>query len=499
MLEAVELLNGAVYHQYKIGILADSDADGQYSATIMYLFLKELGVEHITMFYHVGKQHGLRPSKEENIVEQVIEKGIDLLIIPDASTNDSQECKELRDNGVEVLITDHHEISTSNPYAVIVNHHLGTNLNTALSGTGVTAKFIEAYCMHYMLPKPYYNDFVAASIISDVCDLSSLENRAYVEDGLNNLTHPTLKLMTEKLCSRGITPNGLAWGTNPPINALTRGEAFEDKVTFFQAMVGEEKPEVALTVARRAHRVQTEEVKRIMSEVDTNINNSHKVIVAFCDPKDKNYTGLVANKLMSKYGKPVILLRQASSTSWSGSVRSPIELASKINTSGFANCQGHESACGILVKKSNLSKLIAFLDTLDLSTTPAIPVAANIVASDVTKSLCKVYEDNKILWGHGVPEPLFHLKLKVNPSTIQFFQKKTTTLKFKSGNLEFLKFFVTEQEREEWEALARSKSQAEVEVICKLGLNEFNGSITMQGTIEKYEIVNEDLSWEEAF
>ena len=139
MLEAVNLLGGAVYHHYKIGILADSDADGQYSATIMYLFLKELGVTPV-MFYHVGKQHGLRPSKEENIVEQVIEKGIDLLIIPDASSNDVKECKELHDNGVEVLILDHHEITTPNPYAVIVNHHLGEGLNTALSGTGVVAK-----------------------------------------------------------------------------------------------------------------------------------------------------------------------------------------------------------------------------------------------------------------------------------------------------------------------------------------------------------------------
>lgn len=494
MLEAVNLLGGAVYHHYKIGILADSDADGQYSATIMYLFLKELGVTPV-MFYHVGKQHGLRPSKEENIAEQVIEKGIDLLIIPDASSNDAKECKELHDNGVEVLILDHHEITTPNPHAVIVNHHLGEGLNTALSGTGVVAKFVQAYCMHYMLPTPYYNDLVAASIISDVCDLTSMENRAYVADGLAHLTHPTLKLMTEKLCSKGVNPEGLAWGTNPPINALTRGDNFEDKVKFFEAMVGVEEPKVALTVARRAHRIQTEEVKRIMAEVDTNIDNSHKVIIAYCDPKDKNYTGLVANKLMSKYGKPIILLRQATTTTWSGSIRSTIDLASKINKTGLATCQGHEQACGILVKKSNLSKLMQFLDTLDLSTTPSIPVTASILPKQITPTLCRICEDNKILWGHGLPAPTWHIKGRIDPNSIQFFEKRTTTIKFTIDGVAFLKFMASEADVEAFKSNPKN-----IEMVVTLGTNEWNGVVSCQGIVDKYEVVeDEDDDWMKAF
>ena len=447
------------------------------------------------MFYHVGKQHGLRPSKEENIVEQVIEKGIDLLIIPDASSNDVKECKELHDNGVEVLILDHHEITTPNPYAVIVNHHLGEGLNTALSGTGVVAKFVQAYCMHYMLPASYYNDLVAASIISDVCDLSSLENRAYVADGLTHLTHPTLKLMTEKLCNKGVNPEGLAWGTNPPINALTRGDNFEDKVKFFEAMVGLEEPKVALTVARRAHRIQTEEVKRIMAEVDTNIDNSHKVIIAYCDPKDKNYTGLVANKLMSKYGKPIILLRQATTTTWSGSIRSTIDLASKINKTGLATCQGHEQACGILVKKSNLSKLRQFLDTLDLSTTPSIPVTASILPKQITPTLCRICEDNKILWGHGLPAPTWHIKGRIDPNSIQFFEKRTTTIKFTIDGVAFLKFMASEVDVETFKS-----SPKNIEMVVTLGTNEWNGVVSCQGIVDRYEVVEDnEENWEDVF
>lgn len=505
---AVRLLNVHVENNNTIGILADCDGDGQYSATIMYSFLKSLGITPI-MFFHVGKEHGLRksPNGDEDIVAQVIEKGIHLLIIPDASSNDAKECKQLRDYplGVDVLILDHHEITVDNPYAVIVNHHLGAGLNTALSGTGVTAKFVEAYCERYNLPKPYYNDLVAASIISDVCDLRSLENRAYVEDGLNHLTHPTLKLMTEKLCRKGVNPEGLAWGTNPPINALSRGQNFEDKVTFFEAMVGNEKPEKALTVARRAHKIQTEETKRIMAEVEHSIDNSNKIIVAFTEPSNKNYIGLVANKIMSQYGKPVLLLREADTTTWSGSIRSPIPLASRINETKLAKCQGHEEACGIVIKKANLKKLLKWSQGLELSVEPDIHVTASLLPSEVNVRLCEICKDNKIMWGNGLPQPTFHFAVDLVPSSIQIFEKSTTTIKFTAQGMDFLKFMATKEEAEAFKTIIKNNKKVKIEVVATLETNEWMGKVTPQAIISLYEIHGNDEvnvtddSWENYF
>ena len=116
-------------------------------------------------------------SKEEDIVQQVIDSGVNLLIIPDAGSNDDGQCKELVAKSIDVLILDHHEITTPNPYAIIINHHLGKGLNTALSGTGVTHKFVQscAECWGIELGNLYY-DLVATSVISDICDLTTLEN-----------------------------------------------------------------------------------------------------------------------------------------------------------------------------------------------------------------------------------------------------------------------------------------------------------------------------------
>lgn len=178
MLEAVELLEIAIKEKWKIGILQDSDLDGVVSAAIAYDFLRMQGVAP-TVFFHVGKQHGLRPSKEENIIEQVLEENIQLLWIPDASSGDIEPCKQLKEAGVEIVITDHH-LADDNPYATVVNCHLGEGLNFNLTGAGVTEKLVDAYCKKHNFSTPDYSDLVSLSLVGDVSDLTSLENRAYI-------------------------------------------------------------------------------------------------------------------------------------------------------------------------------------------------------------------------------------------------------------------------------------------------------------------------------
>lgn len=305
-----------------------------------------------------------------------------------------------------------------------------------------------------------------------------------------------LTYMNEKL-GRGenLTPHNISWNLSPKINAVQRSDDMEAKQMLFRAFVGEVDKVKALSLISKFHRDQTKKIKEIFEEIDTNIDNSHKVIIAYCNPNDKNYTGLVANKLMSKYGKPIILLRQADNLTWSGSVRSIIELASKINESGLANCQGHEHACGILVKKSNLPKLIAFLDTLDLETIPSIPVTASILPKQITPTLCRICEDNKILWGHGLPAPTWHIKGCIDPNSIQFFEKRTITIKFTIDGVAFLKFMASEADVEAFKSNPKN-----IEMIVTLGTNEWNGVVSCQGIVDRYEPINDnEENWEDVF
>lgn len=184
MKEGVERLKKAISCSEQIGILQDADADGVMSATIAYDFLKKQGIQPI-VFWHTGKQHGISPSKDENMLQQIIDSRITLLWIPDAGSGDINSCKKLKQLGVDIIITDHH-LAKDNPYAIVINCHFKEGLNSNLTGAGVTDKFIAGYCEKYGIERTDYSDLVAFSLISDVADLTSLENRAYISNANKN-------------------------------------------------------------------------------------------------------------------------------------------------------------------------------------------------------------------------------------------------------------------------------------------------------------------------
>lgn len=483
MREGVERLKKAIDDGEKIGVLVDCDFDGQLSAAMITNFLHLQGIVPV-VFHHIGKAHGLCKNPDEDIVQQVLDSGVKLLIVPDASANDSNECKVLKEQGIDVVVLDHHEITTYNPNAILINHHLGNGLNTALSGTGVVFKFISAYCEQYDITMPDYTDMVAVSLVSDVCDMTSIENRAFVSHGLAKPNNKLLAYMAEKLNRKGNNPEGYSWGLIPPGNALTRSHNQKDKEAYFNALVGFGDIEEGLKVARKAHREQTATVKSMVEELEPNLDMSHKAIIGFTDANNKEYIGLVANKYCGKYNKPCILLREASSTMWSGSLRSPFPLASLINSSGLASCQGHEEAAGVLIRKSNLKRFIAWIDKLDVDTNPDIPVTASIKPKQITLPLCYAVIDNMMLWAKGVDMPVFHVHGRVNKGDIQVFQKKTITVKIMIDGIAFLLFMAKGDDVER----LMEHDVFDIDMVVRLDVNEWNGVESPQATIEEWEI-----------
>lgn len=492
MLDAVELVHDHIKLKSKIGIVIDSDVDGACSSSIIYLFLKLFNITP-SIFAHTGKQHGI-----DDLLPQILSSNLDLLIIPDAGTNCADECRTLKENNIDVLVLDHHEVEKDNPYAIVVNPHLGNGLNIALSGTGVTYQFIRAYCDKHKLPCPNYHDIVAVSLVSDICDLTSLENRAFINSGLNHPTNPFLQLLFEKKCKRrGITPEGISWDVAPLGNALARVDDQDTKLLFFDALAGNISYDKALTDISRVKRKQDEAVKAVVEDIEPTLDTSHKCIVGFTEAENKNYIGLIANKFTGKYKKLTVLLRELNSTTYSGSLRSPVDIAKVINESKLAKCQGHLSACGCTVKKSNLKKFIKFLETLDLSDNPDIDVAAQISPEDITLDLCKAYEDNKILWGKGLPNPQFYIKTKIAPSQVQVFTKSTTTIKISINNVDFMLFFAKDKDVE-----ALTKNKIELEMVIELSTNTWNDVTSPQGIVKEYEareIDDENINWEDMF
>ena len=502
---AANLLFKATTDKYKIGLLVDVDCDGMCSATIIRTFLNTYYDIDPIIYIRQGKAHGLRASASEDIVEQIKADGIQLMIIPDAGTNDAPECHDLKAHGCNTLILDHHKVEVDNPDAVIVNHHLGNGLNVALSGTGVTAKFIQYYCEHYHVDAPYMNDLVAMSIFSDSCSLLPLENRCYADVGMHRVENDMIKAMLPLANRYGVNPTGYSWAMIPLINAICRQEKIDDKRKLFDAMSGHGDIDEAIKMCKSAHRLQADEVKQIMEEVEPTLDLSHKVAVGYAKPQDANLIGLVANKFMSKYHKPIILLRPMNATTWSGSFRSPVPLNEIINNSGYGRALGHDFAAGVYVKKADLPKLIDYLDTIDFPDEPEINVTACLDASDVNVKMCQMCEDNKELYGTGVPEPTFFFQGIIYPENVQMFKKRTTTIKITLDGMDFLMFMANQDQIDDF----TFSGPKLIDIVATLSTNTWNNVTTKQGKIKNYSLekikeldnvadaMNE--SWEDAF
>lgn len=175
---ATSRLNQAIKNGERVGIIQDCDVDGLCSAVIAYQFLSSMMAEKPIVFFHTGKQHGIN-----DLMSQILNANLDLLIVPDAGTNDVEACRELRANGVDVIIADHHEIENENQFAIVVNCMQG-GVNKAASGTTVMAKIIDRYGERYLGGRRFdFDDMVALSLLSDSRSMLSIENRAYLNLG----------------------------------------------------------------------------------------------------------------------------------------------------------------------------------------------------------------------------------------------------------------------------------------------------------------------------
>lgn len=512
MKEAVDRLNEAPERDDRIGILIDCDYDGISSAACLYNFLMRIWPKlDIKTFMHVGKGHGLVQNSEEDIIQQVIDSGVTLLFAPDSTSNDKDGCMQLKSQGVDIIVLDHHEIVEENPYAIIVNHHLDKTgeLNTDLSGCGVTFKFVQAYAESNAINiGDLYYDLVATSIVTDVCSMLHPENKALVEYGFNHITNPMVATMFEKFNRRGNNPIGVAWGIGPAVNAVIRSSNQDAKWALFNGFISADNIDDGISAARKAHNAQTKIVKELYEKIEPTLDNSHKVLVGYSDDENKSFSGLIANKILGNFGKPCLILREMNATTLTGSLRSPVDIADKINASYLAKCQGHASACGIFVKKSNLNKLLDWFDKQDLSQKPIKTVTAEINPNNIDIPLCKACQDNMMLWsgsdGGKIPQPKFYVKLDITPDDVTVFAKKTNTVKVVKDGVSFIKFSVPQSIVDDLK-----NGDNILEMIVSLEVNEWNGNFTPQANIEEWEITpkekkeefidNSEFDWDEVF
>lgn len=455
-----------------IDLLVDCDCDGFSSASVIYQYIKQINKDiQINIYLHKGKVHGL-----SDVIDEICQSNSSLVIVPDAGTGDSKECAMLYSQGKEVIILDHHNIKPDGNPAIIINNQLSDKVtNKSITGVGIVYKFIKLLDNYYNVNYAnYYLDLVTFGMIGDRADVTNLETRYLILEGLKQLKTKTNKnkllsfFVEKKMYSmnNNVTMNGVAFYINPLVNSMIRLGDFEDKKILFEAMCNSDRmierkvkgqgivlmsvQEYSYKACESSNNKQkklTEESANILSEeIETTGLNKYPIIV--CNAKDNvdsNSTGLIAGRLSDKYQRPCLLMRRKGDVckgSGRGNNKCEILDFNKWckDTGLFEFVNGHDNAFGVSIKFENTNKLFQTLSTMGSIDEPTYYVSGIYEASQLNDLLIKNIAKYDYLWGGGIDEPLFIIKdIPCNKYNLYLIGSKQNKIEFKYHNIKFTK------------------------------------------------------------
>ena len=525
--KAVSCFINHIEKKSRIHIIVDSDVDGYTSASMVYRYIKYLGEDiYVSYSLHTKKQHGISEDVE-------IPDDCELLIVPDAGSNDVEQCKKLVEKGIDIIILDHHICDKTNGFAIVVNNQMCDYPNKNFCGAGIVYKFLKA--VDEELWEDYADkmlDIVALGNISDVMDMRECETRYYVDLGLTKIRSKLFKALIEK---QSYSMNGVINITSvqfyvtPILNAMIRVGSAEDKDLLFRAFIEtdevfkykkrgetEESDEDIYTRAARlcynAKNRQGKDVQKGVDAIDEVIKEKeiYKDKVMFINVSDilgETLTGLVAIKIAEKYNRPCLLLRRQKaredgSLYYGGSCRnfdnSPIEsLKDFLDSTGtFEFVQGHDNAAGISIPRENVAKSIELCNERlsDMDFQKCFNVDFDINASDLSVGFIKAIDEMKDIFGQGIKEPLVHIK-NIPIWSESFFVMGKNSNSWKVINDEgyaFVKFNV-DVDKDEVLQIYNSNLDGEeeyslgsIDVVGTVSINNYNNILTPQIIIKDY-------------
>jgi single-stranded-DNA-specific exonuclease len=514
--QAVQCLEEHMEKESKIGILQDPDLDGVCSTAILYNYLSRIyKKEKLTYILHTNKSHGL----DRNVV---IPKDIQLLILPDAGTNDCEQIETLMKSGLSVIVLDHHQIEKSGNPAIIVNPWACDYPNKNLSGGAVVYKFLQVLDDSLWLTYAEdYLDLVALSLIGDSMDLNVYENKRLVDKGLGQIKNKAFVALLKKQefsTSGIINITNIQFYISPLVNGLIRVGTSEDKEMLLRAFLetdetfdyvkrGEKEP-VKEVIYDRVARIATNAKAKQNREIDKAIEQiekediqmykrlDNKILFTRADGIDGAYTGLICMKLASKYSKPCVLLKENTYKPeyFGGSIRnfdgSPIEDLKSflLSTNLFESIVGHSNAAGINCEKSKIHDIInqtnIKLENVDFDKCWKVDFV--LQPEDIDYKFV-----NEINQMKDTVECLIAIEnICINTSDIQVMGENKTTWKFSlNDEITVIKFKCNDDPILQLIAEDWGGSRIKLNLVGKVSFNVFNGIVQPQIIVSDYEIL----------
>jgi single-stranded-DNA-specific exonuclease len=431
---AVERIARAIMKEERIAVFGDYDADGICATALLTRALRSAMREPSLVKPRL-------PTREEGYglnqraIAELAKWGATLLIAVDCGSTDNRLVGEARRRGLDVIVVDHHHMDGRDPPdAIVLSAYLQPDSPyRELSAAGVVYLLVAALAQHGHPvnggngePETALLDYVALGTIGDVSPLIGA-NRALVRDGLHRLRRPSrpgLAALCQKagLDPANLTADRVAFKLVPRLNAAGR---MADPHLALELLLTDD-PVRAEALANELERLNEERrsaSERVAHEAEEAIRQqpdwqSRSILVVAGQGWAAGVLGLAANQLVSRFGRPVIVLSDDGTVS-KGSARS---VPGFDVVAALGACRdlleawgGHSQAAGLALPSQNLAKLLDALEGqlatagLDLPLQPVLRLDAELPPDRLTLDTARAV-DRLQPFGAGNEQPLFLIR-----------------------------------------------------------------------------------------
>lgn len=429
MRESVERVLRAVDAGERILIYGDYDVDGTTGTVVLRRALSFLGAQ---TGYHVPHRFTEGYGIRRDVLERSKAEGYSLVISVDCGIRAFEPLEWARENGLDVIITDHHlpDAAEGAPpaYAVLNPNQKGCAYpDKNLAGVGVAFKLAHALFRERGRESlvPGFLKVVAIGTVADVAQLTG-ENRAIVALGLADLhraKNPGLRALMEVAgCGdgTGMRAFDIGFRLGPRINAAGRMDAARAVVELFESKKYEDARALAeqLDARNRERReVQQQVTERAVTELELSGQEETSVVVVAGDGWHRGVIGLAASKIAERLQRPAVVISLDEDGTGHGSARSGegfhmldalTECADILEAFG-----GHAHAAGLSVRRENVAELRRRLNVYASRFTsegddgqPSLEYDLELTADALSLDLCAELEALEP-FGAGWPRPVF--------------------------------------------------------------------------------------------
>ncbi len=439
MEKAAERIAKAVMNHERICIYGDYDVDGVTATALMYIFLMQCGA-NVSYYIPNRLEEGYGLNKEA--VKEIAARKTNLIITVDCGISATQEVLEASMQGMDIIITDHHQPSKELPVAAyaIVNpmREDDTYPNKTLAGVGVAFKTVMA--IRFVLKKyDFFKqevpnirnllDIVALGTIADVMPLVD-ENRIFVRHGLELMSGENVRIGIDELkktveslaVSKKMKTSNIGFQLAPRINAMGRMASSDKSLKLLVTQNRNEAKQLALELDNENKYRQMIERDILQQTYDLIEKNRYAELraglVIASDNWHPGVIGIVASRVVDKYFKPTVVLTEDNGI-YKGSARSIPGFHLYEGLSSLSDILisfgGHKYAAGVKLEKKNLEEFRNRFDEVvkyslkEEDFIPEIYIDAEIDSKDITNEIMQWLEKLEP-YGHGNKEPVFFMR-----------------------------------------------------------------------------------------